>query len=224
LTTKGILKALTALFLLSPSTPMIFQGQEFAASSPFLFFADHKPELAKLVREGRAEFLSQWRSLALRQVNYDDPAARDTFEKCKLRFSEIEDNSELFALHKDLIRLRKTEDAFSRQDRNFDGAVLAPATFVLRFFSPKFNDDRLLLINLGKDLNFNPAPEPLLAPPEHAIWTILWSSDSPKYGGNGTPALDSDLNWIIPAQSAVILKPGPVPAKPLTDSGGNQNS
>lgn len=224
LTSKGILKALTALILLSPSTPMLFQGQEFAASSPFLYFADHKPELAKLVREGRAEFLSQWRSLALRQVKYDDPAARGTFEKSKLNSSEMERNSELLALHKDLIKLRKTEDAFSRQNRNFDGAVLTPDTFVLRFFSPKFKDDRLLLINLGKDVNFNPSPEPLLAPPEHASWTILWSSDSPKYGGNGTAALDSDLNWIIPAQSAVILRPGPFQPKPPTADGGNQNS
>ena len=43
----------------------LVQGQEFAASSPFLFFADHKPELAKLVKKGRREFLAQWRGLAV---------------------------------------------------------------------------------------------------------------------------------------------------------------
>ena len=48
-------KAVTALTLLTPGTPMLFQGQEFGASSPFLFFADHKPELAKLIsRRGPA--------------------------------------------------------------------------------------------------------------------------------------------------------------------------
>ena len=55
---------MTALLLLAPGTPMLFQGQEFAASSPFLFFADHHAELARLVRKGRAEFLAQFRSLA----------------------------------------------------------------------------------------------------------------------------------------------------------------
>ena len=48
LASPGRLRALTALTLLGPGTPMLFQGQEFAASSPFLFFADHNPELARL--------------------------------------------------------------------------------------------------------------------------------------------------------------------------------
>ncbi|HXE53055.1 MAG TPA: malto-oligosyltrehalose trehalohydrolase, partial [Tepidisphaeraceae bacterium] len=52
----GIYRAMTALMLLSPQTPMLFQGQEFGASSPFVYFADHHPELAKLVRKGRGEF------------------------------------------------------------------------------------------------------------------------------------------------------------------------
>jgi len=217
LTSPGIYKALTALILLSPSTPMLFQGQEFAASSRFLYFADHKPELAKQVLQGRADFLSQWRSLALGEVKYDDPSLRETFEKCKLDFSERESHSEMYALHSDLIRLRDAEQVFSRQDRNFDGAVLAPDTFVLRFFCSDHLDDRLLMVNLGRDLTFNPAPEPLLAPPERATWSVLWSSDSVKYGGNGTPALDSDLNWLIPAQCAIVLKA-------ITMDGGKANS
>jgi maltooligosyltrehalose trehalohydrolase len=206
LASPGIYKALTALTLLAPSTPMLFQGQEFAASTRFLYFADHKPELAKQVREGRAEFLSQWRSLALGGVKYDDPSSRETFEKCKLDFSERQGHAEIYALHKDLIRLRKTEKVFARQDRTFEGTVLGPDAFVLRFFCEDHEDDRLLVMNLGRDLIFNPSPEPLLAPPEQAAWSVLWSSDSVKYGGNGTPALDSYRNWIIPAQCAVVLE------------------
>ena len=41
---------------------MLFMGQEFFASSPFLYFVDHKPELQKLVHKGRNEFLSQFES------------------------------------------------------------------------------------------------------------------------------------------------------------------
>jgi maltooligosyltrehalose trehalohydrolase len=217
LTSPGIYKALTALMLLAPSTPMLFQGQEFAASSRFLYFADQKPELAKLVLKGRAEFLSQWRSLALGEVKYDDPALQETFEKCKLDFSERQTHSAIYELHKDLIRLRNAEEVFRRQDRNFDGAVLASDTFVLRFFCADHRDDRLLIVNLGRDLTFNPAPEPLLAPPENSNWSVLWSSDSVKYGGNGTPALDSDLNWLIPAQAGIVLKA-------IATDGGSANS
>src|SRR5260370_12412414 len=47
LTDPGHLRAMTALLLLAPGTPMLFQGQEFGASSPFLFFADHTKELAQ---------------------------------------------------------------------------------------------------------------------------------------------------------------------------------
>jgi maltooligosyltrehalose trehalohydrolase len=207
LTDPGNCKALTALTLLAPSTPMLFQGQEFAVSTPFLFFSDHKPDIAQMVRDGRTEFLSQWRSLAMCQVEYDDPNARITFEKCKLNLAQRESHSEWLALHKDLIQLRKSQPVFSRQDRNFDGAVLAGETFVLRFFSPDYSDDRLLIVNLGRDLNFNPAPEPLLAPPEASTWQVLWSTSDCKYGGNGTAPLDSNLNWIIPAHCAVVLRP-----------------
>jgi maltooligosyltrehalose trehalohydrolase len=49
-------RAMTALLLLMPGSPMLFQGQEFSASAPFLFFADHEPTLAAAIREGRSAF------------------------------------------------------------------------------------------------------------------------------------------------------------------------
>jgi maltooligosyltrehalose trehalohydrolase len=207
LTTFGRLKALTAVMLLGPATPMLFQGQEFASSAPFLFFADHKPELAELVREGRREFLSQWRNLALGKVKYDDPSSRATFEKCKLDFAERKKNHHIYALHRDLLALRKTESVFSRQNRNFDGAIVGPESFVVRFFSDDYQDDRLLVVNLGTDLNLDPSPVPLLGHSAATEWTILWSSEEPLYGGDGTAPLDSELNWNMPGHAAIVLKP-----------------
>lgn len=214
LTTFGRFKAVTAVCLLAPSTPMLFQGQEFAASAPFLFFADHEPRLAELVRKGRAEFMSQYRSLATKEVKYDDPNARETFEKCKLDLSEREKHTQILALHRDLLHLRRTDPLFSRQSRQLDGAVLSPECFVVRLFSCNFEEDRLLVVNLGSQLYLNPSPEPLLAPPAHSEWGILWSSEDPKYGGSGTAALDSELNWIIPAHAAIVLAPGKKKEKP----------
>jgi maltooligosyltrehalose trehalohydrolase len=214
LTSPGKLRALTALTLLAPGTPLLFQGQEFGSSSPFLFFADHGPELAKLVRQGRAEFLAQFPSLAAveKRQSFPDPGDPATFERCKLDHSERETHRAIYHLHLDLLKLRREEPVFGAQRRQaVDGAVLSSEAFVLRFFGG-VGDDRLLLVNLGIDLHLDPAPEPLLAPPADSEWTILWSSEDPKYGGNGTPPLeapplDTDDNWRIPGQAAVLLKP-----------------
>jgi maltooligosyltrehalose trehalohydrolase len=189
---------------------MIFQGQEFAASSRFLFFADHKEELARQVRQGRIEFMEQWRSLGLEEMKkcFDDPAAKKTFERSTLNFSESETHGEAYALHRDLLRIRREDPVIARQGEDgIDGAVLSPSCFLVRYFSPDFTDDRLLLVNLGTDLDLDPAPEPLLAPPRSKEWVKLWSSEDPEYGGCGTAPLDTEENWKIPGQAAVLLRP-----------------
>jgi maltooligosyltrehalose trehalohydrolase len=209
LSSPGRYRAMIALMLLAPGTPMLFQGQEFAASTPFLYFADHEPQLAKLVQNGRGEFLAQFPSLGLEEIQcrLAEPADRSTFERCKLDFSERETHREAYALHRDLLKLRREDKVFSAQrPRGVDGAVLASEAFVLRYFGED-GDDRLLVVNFGHDLHFNPAPEPLLAPPENMRWEILWSSEAPRYGGLGTPPLDKRDNWRIPGRAAVALIP-----------------
>jgi maltooligosyltrehalose trehalohydrolase len=64
-----------------------------------------------------------------------------------------------------------------------------------------------LFVNLGMDVHLDPAPEPLLAPPDDSEWETLWSSEDPKYGGLGTSPLDTQDNWRIPGHAAVLLKP-----------------
>ena len=210
LSAPGAFKAITAVMILGPGTPMLFQGQEFGASSPFLFFADHKPELARLIRLGRVEFLEQWRALRLPEIRkcFADPCSEESFLRCKLNWKEVEEHSEIYALHRDLLELRRKDPILSQQgEYGLDGAVLSESCFVLRYFSPGFKNDRLLVVNLGSDLELNPAPEPLLAPPDKKEWMRLWSSDGPQYGGCGTAPLDSAENWRIPGQAAVVLQP-----------------
>ncbi len=210
LSSPGVFRAMTALTLLGPGTPMLFQGQEFAASSPFLFFADHKPDLAKQIRIGRVEFLEQWRSLKLPVMKacLVDPCSEETFQRSKLDFSEVKKHAGLYHLHRDLLTLRRTDPVISRQGADgIDGAVLSASAFVIRYFSPGFQNDRLLVVNLGADLELNPSPEPLLAPPAACRWHEIWSSDDPPYGGCGTAPLDTSENWRIPGQAAVVLCP-----------------
>jgi maltooligosyltrehalose trehalohydrolase len=209
LTSAAKLRALTALLLLGPNTPMLFQGQEFAASSPFVYFADHQPNLAVLVAKGREEFLAQFPSIASEDVAslIPNPEREETFLRCKLDFADREKNAEVLLLHRDLLRLRKADPLLGQAQRGtFDGAVLGPSAFVLRFFG-RNQDDRLLLVNLGAHLHLDPAPEPLLAPPLGCVWETAWSSEDPRYGGGGTPAIDSDDNWNLPAESAALLTP-----------------
>ncbi len=207
LTSPGCYRALTALLLLAPQTPMLFQGQEFAASQPFLYFADHHEELAALVKQGRAGFLGQFPSIAHPEMlpHLADPAALATFERCKLDFGERNSHAPIYRLHQDLIRLRRDDPVFRAQTpRGVDGAVLGPGAFVLRFFGSQ-SEDRLLLLNLATDLPLEPSPEPLLAPPCGRRWTQVWNSEDPAYGGAGSAPLRPDATWTIAGHSAVVL-------------------
>ncbi|MDP9037146.1 MAG: malto-oligosyltrehalose trehalohydrolase [Myxococcota bacterium] len=214
-THPGRLRALKALLLLGPGTPMLFQGEEFASSACFEYFAHHSGDLALAVRAGRAAFLAQFPSYALDAVRarLKDPAAPATFANCKIDWADRERNAEALALHRDLFALRQSDPTVRAQGRHgLDGAVLAASAFVLRLFGTTEATDRLLLVNLGPDLRLVPAPEPLLAPPSHprdTMWSILWSSEDPRYGGEGMPAPDTDDGWIVNGESAVLLQPAP---------------
>jgi maltooligosyltrehalose trehalohydrolase len=211
LTAPGRFRALTALLLLGPGTPMLFQGQEFASSSPFYYFADHNPELAPRVSNGRREFMVQFASLANpdKAPRLPDPHDPATFERSKLCLEEIDRHAWAVALHRDLIRLRRQTPTFRiTRPRQVDGAVLGPEAFVLRFFGPE-GDDRLLLVNLGRDLSLEVMPEPLLAPTAGKGWQLIWSSEDPAYGGGGVPDLNLHKLWRIPGHSAAVLAPGP---------------
>lgn len=209
----GALRALTTLLLLGPGTPMLFQGQEFGASNRFNFFADHNPELARLVAKGRRDYLRQFKSAAGAECDpyVLEPGAPDTFKSSKLNWEECSTRSEFLELHRDLLKLRREEPALNRPRRGgVDGAVLGPQAWVLRFFADQCQDERLLLINLGVDLELAIVPEPLLAAPEEHSWRIRWSSEAPEYGGSGIRPWVDD-RWFLPGRAALLLAPVPGP-------------
>jgi maltooligosyltrehalose trehalohydrolase len=208
-TSPGRHRAITALMLLMPATPMLFQGQEFGATSPFLYFADHKPELAEAVRKGRAEFVKQFPSLASPEMQQRLPLPHDpkTFERCKLNWNERQTNQSFVHLHRDLLAMRRADAAFRAQDGTaIDGAVLGAELFAIRYFASRAEDERLLIVNLGVDVDARAFPEPLVAPPDGHRWTLRWSSEHPDYEGCGTPEIESDSGWRIPGHAAVVLR------------------
>lgn len=224
LTSPGELKAMTALLLLMPQTPMLFQGQEFAASSTFHYFADHNPELNRLIKQGRAREIAQFPSAATEAIQaiQVDPGSEETFNRSKIDLAEREKpgHAEIYRLHRDLIRLRRQEAAFRRVQKrgDIDGAVLGDRAFVLRYFGRPdgggadmgAGEDRLLIVNFGTDITLDPAPEPLLAAPPAHRWQMIFTTEHPDYGGSGTAPLETEQEgWWIPGRCAVVLKPVP---------------
>ena len=207
LTSPGRYRAMATLWLLMPQTPMFFQGQEFGASNPFLYFADFADEKGKAVAEGRAKFLSQFPALATKnaQLMLPNPADPDVFQCCKLNFEERETHRNIYDLHIDLLKLRREDPVFRLQcsDR-LDTAILSTDCLAVRYFGAA-GQDRLLLVNFGEDLTLSPIAEPLLAPPIDSQWKMLWNSNLSRYGGAGVAPVEIKNGWFISGESGVVL-------------------
>ena len=114
------------------------------------------------------------------QPHLPDPTDCRAFESCRLDFSERERHYEAYALHRDLLSLRRNDPVINAQRPDaIDGAVLGDGLFVLRFFAEDGND-RLLFVNLDIDCTVSPGPEPLFASPHGLTWRVLWSSEDPS--------------------------------------------
>jgi maltooligosyltrehalose trehalohydrolase len=218
-------RAVTALLLLGPATPMLFHGQEFSASAPFHYFADHEPELAALVDAGRKKFLQQFDALAGAEVQEQVPAPHDpdVFRRCKIDWNERERNAAMLEMHRDLLRIRRENPPFPPHDAVIDGAVLAERCFVLRSLR-RSGHDQLLIVNLGDEFRLEPVKEPLLAPESGSDWRVAWSSESRQYGGSAAPVWDvhgEDGSWRIPSRCTLLFHTTtkmPVKARPRRTS------
>jgi len=208
-TSPGRYRAMTALLLLGPWTPLLFQGEEFGASSPFMFFADIGDATVRdAIRKGRAEWLAHFLSVSEKEARKILPAPDEpeVFARCKLDFSERKKNREIYDLHIDLLKLRREDSRFRQQiPGGVDGAVLGPTSFVLRYFSNQ-DDDRLLLVNFGERQVLHPASEPLLSPPSGCEWETLWTSESSRYGGAEAVATATKEQWLLPAEATIALQ------------------
>jgi maltooligosyltrehalose trehalohydrolase len=182
----GKLKTGAALVLTSPFVPMLFEGEEWGASTPFLYFTNHRePELAAAVGAGRCH---EFAAFGWKAEVVPDPQARETFERSKLNWPELSQppHQELLDWHRRLIQLRHAE--------------------------PSLNDDRLDRVNIYFDeaarwlvmerdaisvaCNFGDHPQSVPLPAgEHQV---LMTS------GPGVNAVKGGMD--LPADSVAILK------------------
>lgn len=143
--------ALSTVLLFLPMTPLLFMGQEWAASSPFCYFTDHDSELGKLISEGRRNEFAAFATFASPGAGgtIPDPQADDTFLRSKLRWEERGERHHVrvHRLYRELLRLRRTDEVLrtARRDElevDADGSLLiARRTHA--------GQDRLLLANLS---------------------------------------------------------------------------
>jgi maltooligosyltrehalose trehalohydrolase len=108
LVSRGRLKIAAALLLTAPFTPMLFQGEEWAASSPFQYFTDHDdPKLAKAVSDGRR---NEFVHFGWKPEEVPDPQSFDTYRRSKLNWEELgeEPHKEVFDWYRHLIALRRS--------------------------------------------------------------------------------------------------------------------
>ncbi|MEY6432200.1 malto-oligosyltrehalose trehalohydrolase [Thioalkalicoccus limnaeus] len=146
LLSPGLLKVGAALVLTSPFVPMLFQGEEWAATSPFLYFTDHRdPELAAAVRNGRRE---EFAAFGWDPETIPDPQSDDSFERSRLDWAEPvqHPHAEILDWHRALIRLRRHHPAFTddRLDRLRVSVDEQRCCLTLR------RPDLILVCNLGK--------------------------------------------------------------------------
>lgn len=105
-----------AIVMMSPFVPMIFQGEEWAASTPFQYFADHQdPALAKAVSQGRKK---EFEAFGWDPASIPDPESPETFLRSKLNWNEAAegDHSRMHAWYRALIALRRSTPALNNSE------------------------------------------------------------------------------------------------------------
>jgi len=144
--------AASVLLLFLPTTPLVFMGQEWAASSPFLFFSDHAGELAEAVRQGRREEFKSFAAFAdpKARARIPDPQARSTFEQSKLRWDErtAEPHARVLATYRAMLALRRNDPVLSAATSWADLEATAHGD-VLEVVRRKGTASRRLVVTFG---------------------------------------------------------------------------
>lgn len=191
-------RVLSALLCLSPYTPMLFMGQEWAASTPFLFFTEHNLELGKLITEGRRKEFANFPGFAdpaLRET-IPDPQDVHTFERSKLQWGEIphDGHAKTLLLYRTCLKLRRENTAFRPIDRRGWRAE--------KMFTDAggiFLGDYLIAFDVNGG-----SRGPL---PVNRRWEVILSTEEKRFGGSGALAWNGGTEGVyFPVPELLLLK------------------
>ncbi len=177
-------RAASALLLFAPETPLLFMGQEWAATTPFLFFTDHNEELGELVREGRREEFADFSGFDGTVPDPQDPA---TFERSQLNWDEPDRgrHARTRALYRDWLDLRADLDDSVETEAHGDFGLIVR------------RGRHVLLVALADD---TPLPRP-------SGTELLTHTEHPKYTDDSlAPVIDVDTVHFPRAGAAVMVE------------------
>lgn len=211
-----VYRALSALLLTSPYMPLLWMGQEWAASTPFLYFTDHPEELGRLVTKGRREEFAHFSAFADPEVaeSIPDPQAEETFQRSKLLWDEraAPGHAGILKLYKELLHLRSGHPALRARDRDsFSVAVAGPkALLMIRKGEGEGEATVAVVVNFGGEVEIDLSAQAdgrADGEVENPRWRILLSTEEDRFGGEGDwESLDSAGALRMRGAGAVILE------------------
>ncbi|VTU01560.1 malto-oligosyltrehalose trehalohydrolase : Malto-oligosyltrehalose trehalohydrolase OS=Singulisphaera acidiphila (strain ATCC BAA-1392 / DSM 18658 / VKM B-2454 / MOB10) GN=Sinac_2834 PE=3 SV=1: CBM_48: Alpha-amylase: DUF3459 [Gemmataceae bacterium] len=204
---RAAYRAASALLLTAPQTPLLFMGQEWAASSPFLYFTDHHPELGALVTEGRRREFRHFPAFTdpIVRVRIPDPQAAATFLASKLNWGERdrEPHAGMLRLYRDLLNLRRTEPAL-RAGGTHDARAAAEGAVLVRRTARPSGAGLLVVVAL--------APGAVVAVNEPG-WAVVLTTEDDRYAQfPRRPAVTTDAAGTVvhfPCPAAVVFRTAP---------------
>jgi maltooligosyltrehalose trehalohydrolase len=211
-------RAATALLLCTAATPLLFMGQEWAASAPFLFFTDHNAELGRLVKEGRRREFGDYAAFAdpAQLARIPDIQAEETFLACKLDWSERnrEPHASTLHLYRALLELRRTEPALRAAScGTFEAVALDADSLALRRDAETGPTSLWAIVRLKGAGTASLAGQPA-APNRH--WEFVLTTEDPHFAPDPSPP-ETDLAG--PAPFIRFARPGAVLLRAHADPG-----
>ncbi len=196
----------TLLLLMLPATPLLFQGQEFFATTPFQYFTDHNEELGRQVTAGRREEFRNFKAFADPRARemIPDPQDARTFERSRLNTDESEHGLGLAGMefHRELLRVRREDPVLRRARREATGirAWAVAEAVVVEIASGEGR--RVVVANFGKSVEV-----------EVEGVQVMLHSEEPRFGGNAVEVEVGDGTVMVPGHCGVVMRAGKVGAR-----------
>lgn len=209
----AVYRAATALFLCAPQTPLLFMGQEWAATAPFLYFTDHDEDLGKIVTEGRRREFRHFLAFVDPKAREKIPDPQDpaTFEASRLNWEEIErdPHASTLRLHQNLLSLRRTEPALL-SNRIDDYRAVAIDEDALALQRGCDDETLLLVVRLRGSGKVAIERSDDIGSPTGFHWRMILSTENPRFASDSSPPR-IDLSGPTPTiefarPSAVLFK------------------
>lgn len=178
-------RAMSALLLLSPATPLIFMGQEWGASTPFCYFTEHHEALGKLVTQGRRNEFRHFKAFSEPEsmLSIPDPQALATFTNSKLNWPERDQqpHAGMLDLYRDLINLRKTEPALhGNSNSSIKIEPLGDNILALKREAPDHSSLLVVACLKGRGKTVL-GTHSVTRPPERTRWNLLWTTEDARF-------------------------------------------